>query len=176
VVGVLLKVLQRLEKRTEGLPMPPLPPEPGAEFWSEVVIRASCQAVWDLLEAPTAPTDATDPNVKVVSFAGPPPADGGPRNFTFRTTDRGQLGVVTTTVVSEASPHESVRRLTDPARDVVEVLERHTLTKVPEGCRYRVAIEWRAPRHPVRLSQNYVSTVKESLAEFTAKIRFLTES
>jgi len=173
-MGLLLRVLKRLEKRTEGWPMPALPAEPSAEFWAEVPIGASCQAVWDQIEARPAQTHVTDAQAKVVLLDGPPFEDGEPRSLAFRMTDRGQLSVVTSTVVSVQPPHESVRRMTGPAGEVVEVLERHTLTEVAEGCLYRVAIEWRT-HGPVRLSKGFPETVQESLVEFTSRIKYLTD-
>ena len=175
VVGLLLRLLQRLEKRTEAWPTPTIPDGPVKEVWAEVLIRASCQAVWDQIQAPTGQTHVAGPDsTKEVSLAGPSPEDGAARSLTFRMTDHGQLSVLPSTLVAEEPPHESTRHITIPSVDVVDVLERHTLTEVPGGCSYRVAIVCHSGRSQ-HLSKSSVSMMQEALVEFAAKIRFLAE-
>lgn len=145
------------------------------EVWAEVLIRASCQAVWDQIEAPTAQTHVADPDsTKEVSLAGPSPGAGGASSLMFRMTDHGQLSVFPSTVVAEEPTQESTRHITIPSVDVVDVLERHTLTEVPEGCSYRVAIVCHSGRSQ-HLSNSSVSMMQEALVEFAAKVRFLAE-
>ena len=141
------------------------------EAQSEVHIRATGQAVWDLVEADGVEALLLEGH-RVKLFTVPGTAvDGHDRTlFVFRTTDQGQLAVLESDVLTHLPPSLSVRR---SRTERVSTIERHELTDAAGGCRYVVRFESKVP---VGFTRKVGTKLQEALDAYVTRVKVLVEA